>query len=36
VTDRQTGQQMAFNSEQDLHNYLSQNGVSQVHTWYNQ
>lgn len=34
VTDRQTGKQMAFNSQQDLQKYLSDSGVSKVHTWY--
>ncbi|WP_143100255.1 hypothetical protein [Variovorax sp. 770b2] len=34
VTDRQTGRQMAFNSQQDLQNHLTQSGVSKVHTWY--
>lgn len=36
VTDRQSGQQMTFNSQQDLQNYLSQSGASRIHTWYNQ
>jgi hypothetical protein len=34
ITDRQSGQRLAFNSERDLQDYLSHSNAAQVHTWY--